>query len=204
MFEKTLTKGAKENLALLGGSGVLRNAYLAGGTALALQLGHRISVDFDFFIQHEFVPEIFSEKLSKLGSFNVEQVDEGTVLGIFEGIKFSLFTYKYPLLYPVLKYMSLDIADIRDVAAMKINAIAARGLKRDFIDLYFICKLGYKLSELLNFYNKKYGKLSSNRIHIKKSLVFFDDADPDEAPRMLKKVSWEEIKKYFVGEIKKI
>lgn len=100
--------------------------------------------------------------------------------------------------------MSLNIADIRDIAAMKINAMASRGLKRDFIDLYFICKAGYKLTDLFKFYHKKYGKLSSNLMHIKKSLVFFDDADPDETPRMLKKIKWEEIKKYFVAEIKNI
>ncbi|MDP3286210.1 MAG: nucleotidyl transferase AbiEii/AbiGii toxin family protein, partial [Desulfobacterales bacterium] len=97
-----------------------------------------------------------------------------------------------------------NLADIRDIAAMKIDAIASRGLKRDFIDLYFICKTGYKMTDLFEFYHKKYRKLSSNFIHIKKSLVFFDDADPDEMPRMLKKVKWEEMKKYFVKEVRKI
>jgi len=204
MFEETLIKGAKENLALLGGSGILRDAYLAGGTAAALQLGHRISVDFDFFTPKEFVPTVFSAELSKLGSFDEEQADKGTVLGKFEGIQFSLFVYKYPLIFPPLKYFSLNIADIRDIAAMKIDAVATRGAKRDFIDLYFIGKSSYALTELLAFYNEKYGKLGSNLIHIQKSLVFFDDAEPDEMPRMLKKVEWEEVKQYFENEVKKL
>ena len=84
MFEESLVKGTKEDLALLGQSGILKNAYLAGGTALALQLGHRISADLDFFTDKEFVPKVFSNKLSKLGSFEEEQSDKGTVLGIEE------------------------------------------------------------------------------------------------------------------------
>ena len=87
---------------------------------------------------------------------------------------------------------------------MKIDAVATRGAKRDFIDLYFICKSNYGLTELFRFYNEKYGGLASNIIHIQKSLIFFNDAEPDEMPRMLKKVKWEEIKKYFEGEIKKL
>ena len=204
MFEETLIKGAKDILALLGRSNILKDAYLAGGTTAALQLGHRISVDFDFFTSKEFVPRVFSTELSKLGSFDEEQADKGTVLGEFKGIKFSLFIYKYPLVFHPKKYLSLNIADIRDIAAMKIDAIATRGAKRDFIDLYFICKDGYGLDEILGFYNKKYGKLVSNLIHLQKSLVYFNDAEPEGIPKMLKKVKWEEIKEYFENEVKKL
>jgi Nucleotidyl transferase AbiEii toxin, Type IV TA system len=204
MFEETLIQGTKENLVLLGRSGILKDAYLAGGTAAALQMGHRISIDFDFFTSKEFVPGVFSVELSKLGSFQQEQADKGTIIGEFDGIRFSLFVYKYPLIYPPLKYLSLKMADIRDIAAMKIDAVATRGAKRDFIDLYFISESGYGLTELFAFYDRKYGKLGSNLVHIQKSLVFFDDAEHDEMPRMLKKVDWEEIKQYFKNEIKDI
>ncbi|MEW5768080.1 MAG: nucleotidyl transferase AbiEii/AbiGii toxin family protein [bacterium] len=204
MFEETLIKGAKDILALLGRSGILKDAYLAGGTAAALQLGHRISIDFDFFTMKEFVPKSFSAELSKLGVFDEEQANKGTVLGKIEGIKFSLFIYKYPLIFSPLKYLSLNIADIRDIAAMKIDAVATRGAKRDFIDLYYICKSGYELATILDFYNKKYGKLASNLIHIQKSLVFFNEAESEEIPRMLKEVKWKEVKKYFESEVKKL
>ncbi len=204
MFEQTLTKRAKDSLALLGRSRILKDAYLAGGTAAALQLGHRISVDFDFFTTKGFVPKIFSKHLSKLGTFDEEQASKGTVTGKFHGIRFSFFVYEYALLFPPLKYRSLNLADVRDIAAMKIDAIATRGLRRDFIDLYFICKLGYKLTEILGFYDKKYGNLSSNLVHIQKSLVFFDDAEPDEMPKMLRPVNWDEVKKYFESEIRKL
>jgi hypothetical protein len=204
MFEKTLVKGAQDVLAVLGRSGILQDAYLAGGTAAALQLGHRVSVDFDFFTVKEFVPKIFSDKLAKLGSFDEEQADKGTVLGKFKGIKFSLFTYKYPLIFPVINYLGLKIADIRDIAAMKIDAIATRGAKRDFVDLYFICQAGYSLGDILMFYQKKYGRIASNLIHIQKSLVFFNDAESEAMPKMLKEIGWGKIKKYFEEEIKKL
>lgn len=204
MFEEALIKRANDSLAILGRSGILKDAYLAGGTAAALQMGHRISVDFDFFTPKEFIPKKFSTALSKLGSFDEDQADKGTVLGKFEGVKFSLFIYKYPLIFPVAKYLSLNIADIRDIAAMKIDAIATRGAKRDFIDLFFICQSGYHLEQLLDFYDKKYKNLAATKIHIMKSLVYFEDAESDETPRMLKRAEWADIKKYFEKEVEKL
>ncbi len=91
MFEETLIPGAKASLAILGRSGLLTNAYMAGGTAAALQLGHRISVDFDFFTEQAFIPRSFADELSKQGAFEENQVSQGTVLGNFECVKFSLF-----------------------------------------------------------------------------------------------------------------
>lgn len=204
MFENTLEKGTKDILAALGNAGLLKDAYLAGGTGASLQLGHRVSVDLDFFTLKEFVPKAFSVELAKLGSFNEQQADKGTVIGMFKDVKFSLFIYKYALVSPALKYLALDIASLKDIAAMKIDAIATRGAKRDFYDLYFILQSGYILTELFNFYEKKYQKLASNLVHIKKSLVYFDDAEPEENPKMLKKITWEEIKKFFEAEVKKI
>lgn len=204
MFEETLIPGAKANLALLGRSGLLTNAYMAGGTAAALQLGHRISVDFDFFTEQTFVPRFFADELSKQGDFEESQVSRGTVLGKFANVKFSLFIYGYPLLFAPLQFESVSIADIRDVAAMKIDAISSRGAKRDFIDLYYICRAGYALKEVFDFYDKKYGKLTSNFVHIQKSLIYFEDAEPDEMPRMLKETRWEDVKSYFEYEVRKL
>jgi len=174
VFEEALIEGANDSLAILGRSGVLKDAYLAGGTAAALQIGHRISVDFDFFTSTEFAPKDFSRALSKLGSFDETQADKGTVLGNFKGVSFSLFIYKYPLIFPAKKYLSLNIADVRDIAAMKIDAIATRGAKRDFIDLYFIYQSGYQLKQLLDIYDKKYKNIAATGMHIMKSLIYWD------------------------------
>lgn len=204
MFTKTLPENAKTGLALLGKSKILDKAYLAGGSSLALQLGHRISVDFDFFTRQEFNTAQLIRQMKKIGRFELEQESWGTVLGIFEGIKFSLFLYKYPVLFPFKSLYQLNILDMRDIAAMKVASISTRGIKRDFVDLYFICKKGFSLQEVLSYYDRKFGVLASNLVHIQKSLVYFVDAESQEMPRMLKKVTWEEIKKYFEDEVKKM
>jgi len=204
MFTETLFGKTKDALALLGKSHLLNEAYLAGGTACALQLGHRISVDLDFFTPKEFDAKELTKSLKKIGNFQLEQQSWGTVLGNIEGIKFSIFVYKYPVLFRYKSLFNINILDLRDIAAMKIDAIATRGIKRDFIDLYFICQEGILLSKILSFYDRKYGKLASNIVHIQKSLVYFTDAEISEVPRMLKKVKWEEVKRYFEGEVRRM
>lgn len=204
MFEETLVRGTKDSLALLGRSGLLKDAYLAGGTAAALQMGHRISVDFDFFTLKNFDPKKVAEALSRHGSFVLDRADAGTVLGEFQGVKFSLFVYEYPLIEKTHPYLSLFLASLQDIAAMKIDAIAGRGARRDFVDLYFLCHQGFLLHEILKFYQKKYQKLASNLIHIQKSLVYFADAEADEMPKMLKPVQWNHVKYFFEQEVKNL
>lgn len=87
---------------------------------------------------------------------------------------------------------------------MKIDAISTRGKKRDFIDLYFMCQKGITLKKLLSFYERKFGELNSNIIHIQKSLVYYIDADVEEMPKMIKKVKWEEVKVFFEKEVKNL
>lgn len=204
MFTETLFGNTKHALAILGKSHLMDNAYLAGGTACALQIGHRISVDLDFFTTQEFEAKELIKSLKKIGKFEVERLAWGTVLGTMEGIKFSIFVYKYPVLFPYKSIFNINILDLRDIAAMKIDAIGTRGIKRDFIDLYFICKEGITLEEALSFYDRKYGELSSNIVHIQKSLVYFVDAEISQMPKMLKSCDWQEIKSFFEEEVKKL
>lgn len=204
MFEEVLIKDTKEHLALLGRAGILKDAYLAGGSGCALQLGHRLSIDFDFFTSKKFESHVVSSELARVAAFEVEEIDKGTILGKFMGTRFSLFFYQYPLIFAPIPYLSLRIADVRDIAAMKIDAIASRGTKRDFIDLYFVCQNNYRLEDLLDLYDKKYGILASNLMHIKKSLIFFEDADSDAMPVMLMDVKWNDVKLYFEAEVKKL
>ncbi|MBU1159651.1 MAG: nucleotidyl transferase AbiEii/AbiGii toxin family protein [Patescibacteria group bacterium] len=203
MFEEAISRQTAKNLEILGKSKILNNAYLAGGTALALQIGHRVSYDLDFFTDKKFKAQIFLKKISQIKSYRHERIDWGTILGKLGGVKFSLFYYGYPLLKKTIQFKNTKIASIPDIAAMKIAAISERGTKRDFIDLYFILQK-FTLPEILDFYNHKYKKLSSDMIHIKKSMVYFDDAEEDEMPNMLKQVSWKEVKKIFEKEIKKL
>ncbi|MFH1563305.1 MAG: nucleotidyl transferase AbiEii/AbiGii toxin family protein [Nitrospirota bacterium] len=204
MFEQVLYGNTKAILALLEKSEIIQKAYLAGGTALALQLGHRISYDLDLFTQEEFDEETILPEIEKISSFQLEEIAPRTILGKFEDIRFSIFYYQYPLLYPTKRFGMISIADVPDIAAMKIAAIASRGTKRDFVDLYFICKEVVSLKEIVQLYDKKYKNLATTIIHIMKSLIYFEDAEPDEMPKMLKEIQWEEVKRYFESEVKRL
>lgn len=207
MFEQVLSRDAKKSLAILGKSGIFRGVYMAGGTALALQIGHRISVDFDFFTLEEFDEKILVQRIKRtIPDFELEKMEWGTILGYIKKIRFSLFFYNYPLLFKTRDFLGVKIADVKDISPMKIAAIADRGTKRDFIDLYFIIEKEKILSlkEILELYDKKFKLLKQNRMHILKSLCYFNDAEKGKMPKMLKNISWKEVKEFFISEVKKI
>jgi hypothetical protein len=207
MFEEILPKNAKESLALIGENGLSKNAYLAGGTALALQFGHRESVDFDFFTARAFNEDTTIQRLNKLlPDFYLERKEWRTILGYVGKTRFSYFFYEYPLLFKTKNWNRVHLADPRDIAAMKIAALADRGTKRDFIDLYFIFAVEkiITLDVALRFYDKKFKKLKQNKLHIIKSLSYFDDAESEKMPRMFKPVNWVKVKDFFVKEQKRI
>jgi len=207
MFEKVLSKETKKSLALLGESKILEKAYLAGGTALCLQFGHRFSYDFDFFTQKEFDAKILVQRIKKLlPDFKLERKAWGTILGYIGKTRFSLFFYNYPLLLKPHEFLKIRIADVKDIAPMKLSAISDRGRKRDFIDLYFIIKIKkiLTLEEIFRLYDKKFKLLKQNKFHILKSLSYFEDANKEEMPKMIEKVEWSEVKKFFKEETKKL
>lgn len=204
MFEQVLPGNTKKILALLEKSEIIQKAYLAGGTALSLQLGHRISYDLDFFIIEEFDVEILLPKIKNISNFELEKISWKTILGKFKDVRFSIFYYGYPLLYPTKKFGKINILDARDIAAMKIAAVASRGVKRDFVDLYFLCKEVISLEETIELYDKKYKNLAATSMHIIKSLTYFEDAEDQDMPHMLRKLDWQQVKNYFNAEVKKI
>lgn len=207
MFEETLSATTRRALDRIAAAhiSVFRSAYLAGGTALALQLGHRFSYDLDFFSSRRFDVHRLAEKFKSLQGFSFEKIAPGTLFGYFPGVKFTLFFYHYPLLLKTKDYKGIKVASISDIAAMKIAAIADRGAKRDFIDLFFILrKREVTLKDCFIFYDRKFGVFYKNRVHILKSLVYFEDAEEDPMPKLLEKISWEKIKEFFIAETKRI
>lgn len=203
MFTTTLSENAAGALALLGKAGILKDAYLAGGTACALQLGHRVSLDLDFFTDKEFPTDIVLRQLEQLPGFKLDETAKWTILGSFPKVKFSYFYYPYPLIKKTTSFSQINIASLEDIAAMKIDAICSRGTKRDFIDLYFLTKL-FSLKKMLTFYDKKYRRYSTNVYHIISSLNYFADAEEQDPPKMLIPASWSKIKDFFREEIKKL
>ncbi|MFA7301376.1 MAG: nucleotidyl transferase AbiEii/AbiGii toxin family protein [Candidatus Shapirobacteria bacterium] len=179
---------------------MLNDAYLAGGTSLALRLGHRISVDFDLFSPIKFDPIKLSQSLKKIGKFEVNTATGITLIGTFNDVKFSYFGYDYPMLNPCDKYQNVQIASIDDVVAMKLVAISDRNTKKDFIDLYTICHQGVTIEKMFELYDKKYHVLTENKYTLLKSMTYFEEADNDVMPEMLAKISWNEVKKFFISE----
>jgi len=204
VFEQALSKNTRTILAILKDIKIIQKAYMAGGSALALHLCHRLSYDLDFFTQEEFNEQELLMEIEKKINFHLIKVERRTILIEFKDVRFSIFYYSYPVLCPFKKFGDINIADIPDIAAMKIAAISSRGTRRDFIDMYFICQEVITLEEAIRFYDKKYKNLADAKTHILKSLVYFKDAELDEMPRMLKKISWKKIKAYFETEVKKI
>lgn len=157
MFGSTLPQSAQATLALLGKSGLVKDAYLAGGSALALYFGHRYSVDLDFFSQKAFDPRKMSSALSTLGRFKESMAIGVSIIGELNGTKLSYFQYTYPLIGKTSRYLGIGIASIEDIAVMKIVALMDRGTKRDFVDLYEIASHGMEFEKL---FKKPVSKLS--------------------------------------------
>ena len=174
--------------------------YLAGGTALAIELGHRRSIDLDWFSAADFSHLILKKTMSDAGSFELNGEEEGTIHGVLDGVRISFLRYPYPLLFPVIAFEGASLADERDIAAMKIDAVSSRGSKKDFIDLYFLLEK-YSLAELLEIFERKYAGIKFNELHILKSLSYFDDAESEPMPVMLMPVSWEEVRKKITAEV---
>lgn len=194
MYHQVIDQKNLKIFKLLSQNKLFKDFYLAGGTALALQLGHRQSIDLDWFCAQEFSLVQIKAQLSELGKFKINSEDKGTLHAVLNGVRVSLLFYPYSLLFPKVKFQTGHLADWREIACMKINAISSRGSKKDFIDLYFILKQ-ISLAKLLDLFDKKYKGVNYNRLHILKSLVYFKQADKEPRPIMLEKVSWLNIKK---------
>lgn len=177
--------------------------YLAGGTALALQAGHRQSVDLDFFTKEKnFDGSEFLANFLGNDSWETTIDKENTIYGVLLGAKVSFIAY--PLFIPkqdFIPYGAIKILHSLDVAVMKIIAISQRGRKRDFFDLYWCAKNIENLEDLVKRLKVQYPTVAHDYHHILKSLVYFEDAESDPDPELNFKVSWEEVKQFFEKEV---
>ncbi len=199
MHEETLAKPTLKLFEKMAKNSWISDYYLAGGTALALRLGHRVSVDLDFFSENDFNEAALVDKLVPIGDLRVLQKSPQSVIGSIDGVKFSFLGYKYPILQSGIKWKGITIASVEDIACMKLDALSSRGTKRDFIDLYFIAKQ-IPLPTVVKLFETKFAKIKYNMLHIKKSLVYFDDAEGDPMPNMLLPIKWSEVKEYFIKQ----
>lgn len=202
MHEKVLPGQSVELLETLAQveSPALGGWTLAGGTGLALHLGHRVSEDFDFFrndrLDASGLPAVFQNQ----GSYETLQEAEHTLTVICRGTKLSFFSIPDPFIYETTPYRFFRLADVRDIALMKLIAISGRGSRKDFVDLYSMLRGGLSLVECFDALPRKYAPGRANSYHILKSLTYFEDAEREPMPRMLEPFDWKECKAYFLRE----
>lgn len=178
----------------------LKELRLVGDASLALQLGHRISIDLDLFgsFDSSLPLEMFLfdfENVNKTGSNRFMQFFE------IDGVKVDFVNYNYPWLNEPLTEEGIKLASIEDIAAMKINAIINRGTKKDFIDIDFLLER-YSLVQILELYQQKYG-VKDYQIALR-CLSYFEDAENETMPRMLVKKDWKTIKSDIIEKIRNI
>ncbi|MEW5954591.1 MAG: nucleotidyl transferase AbiEii/AbiGii toxin family protein [Bacillota bacterium] len=207
MFWDVLDKSRRDLLTRTVKNMPVHCSYLAGGTALALILGHRKSIDFDWFSPVDFDLEQLYQSLSHLGRIRIAETRQGTFHGFVDGIRVTWLHYPNPLLEPLIAVEDIPgfhIASLKDIALMKWAAISSRGARKDFIDLYSICRNGCDLEELVPLLTYKYPGVDINLYHMIKSLSYFDDAEREVMPLMLQDISWQSAKEYFLAGQKRL
>ncbi len=173
---------------------------LVGGTSLGLQLGHRKSIDLDLFGNLEIDNISIIDKLNKIGDVKIMQQSPCISILIIDNIKVDIVKYKYQWLSDSINDNGIEIAEIKDIAAMKLSAITGRGTKKDFVDLYFLLKQ-YTLKELIEFFQEKYH--DGVVMLVLRSLTYFEDADDEAMPDMCEDINWEDVKEYIRKELNK-
>ena len=198
LYLETVESSTLELLKKLQRLPVLEQTRLVGGTALALQLGHRKSIHLDFFGTVDCEAEYLRESIAGIASLTILKESPHIHIYIVDGIKVDIVNYKYPWLDDVVVEQGLRLASVSDIAAMKITAIIGRGTKKDFIDIAFLLH-HFSLEEILHFYAAKYN--DSSVFMAMKSLAYFDDAEADPMPDMFVNQSWQQVKAYILSKI---
>ena len=188
---QTLDPGTLHLLKELQAIPALKQTRLVGGTSLALQLGHRKSVDLDLF---GYVPASSLEILESIHDGHTLQIiQDSKNIHVFQldGVKVDIVNYRYGWIDSPINEDGISLATPKDIAAMKIAAIIGRGTKKDFIDLYFLLRC-FPLQKILDFYLEKYP--DGSLFIALKSLTYFEDAEQDPMPFMLQEVEWPSVK----------
>ncbi len=177
------------------------NFNLVGGTALALYEGHRLSVDIDMFGKSDIDTDKFTDILKEKGETIILSQSPKILIFSINGIKVDFVDYNFELLEPLTIIEGIRLVSKKDIAAMKLNAIAGRGSKKDFFDAFQLLN-EFTLTEMLTFYSQKYP--NGSEFMVLKSMLYFDDAENEPDPLMIIPISWEEVKERIVLEVRNI
>lgn len=175
----------------------ISDARLVGGTALALQLGHRLSVDLDIFGQWH---ENTDLEAAFLPSGGVVRTGKAPRMDFFmiDDVKVDCVNYPYPWIEKPVRDAGLRLASVQDIAAMKLNAATRRGSRKDFVDIFFLLRR-FSLGEMMEMHRRKYA--GANEYIVLRSLTYFVDAEALPMPAMLVPFDWEEAKKTILAAV---
>ena len=194
----TITPEMRKIMTAFAGKELGGHFYLAGGTALALQLGHRRSVDLDYFSRTEDIPSLLEPLRQALQLFAPVLADSawGNLSFLAQSVRIGFYGYGYGLVQPLVEIEAVRLASVADIALMKLDALLGRAGRKDFHDLYEICKR-MPLRPLLDLAPQKYPNVRDFEAQVVKRLVYFERAELDEPPLLLETVAWETVKAYF-------
>lgn len=198
LHHETIAPATRELLNKLMSDDRLQDFVLVGGTSLALQLGHRLSVDLDLFTDTDFNEDTLRSYLEQNYQFQADFMERSTVKGEINGVQIDCIAHCYPWLKPCRQDNGWRLAQLEDIAAMKLNAIAGNGTRiKDFIDMAYLSSV-FSLEQMLGFYEQKY---HSNTLMPLKGLIFFDDINKDEPVHMAdgKPLQWKRIEKRLLS-----
>jgi len=198
MFDGVLPPASTALLQDLNGELRALGFYLAGGTGLALQLGHRVSEDLDFFTAADFNPVTVSRYLETRPDYSETMVSRGTLYCRASGVKLSFLHYPVPLRHPALEYLGVKVADWRDILAGKFKTVSRRGSRRDFYDIYAcLTQKHLSIAEGTALIKDRFAGTGINYQHVAKSLTWFADAESEPDPHLLMETDWPTVKEFF-------
>ncbi len=198
LFWETISDEMRQVIMVFARTEVSTRFYLAGGTALALQLGHRRSYDLDYFTPSEDVPSIREQLAQALDPFEPVLADTawGNLVFLAGGVRVGFYGYGYPLVAPLRVEEDVSIASLPDIGLMKLDALQSRASRKDFHDLYALGQ-HMTLREILDLASRKYAATRDFEAQVIKRLPFFERADAEAPLLLIEDVPWEEVKAYF-------
>lgn len=202
---RTINKSTLEILKKIMQNPELNQFFLVGGTALALQLGHRISVDIDLFTNTDFYSSDIIEHLKKDFNIQIIETKEKNTLNLNvktidnSYVKVDFIKYSYPLINKIQEIDGIRLLSLEDIIAMKLSALANRGAKKDFYDIYEVLKT-FSIFQIIEFFNKKYQDIET--FYLIKSLSYFEDAEIELDPISLNNTDWKSVKENILKIVK--
>lgn len=202
---ETISPTMQEILKVFGKSQIAEHFYLAGGTALALQIGHRRSIDLDFFSPDLDIPSVAETLRTTLNEYSPTLADSawGNLVFLAKQVRIGFYGYGHPLIEPLAQVEGVSLAGLIDIGLMKLDALLARASRKDFHDLYAICQQ-IPLRNLLDASPKKYTHVRDFEAQAVRHLVYFDRAEQETPVPLIEEVSWKHVKAFFRNQAKEL